>query len=80
MEVRLATARCVQCGLDWNDHLDEAAEHIAKALQADMGAARDQLQLCWAEALKWAGDRPLWKAGAALEDVVFAEQVLHILA
>ena len=80
MEVRLATATCVQCGLDWNDHLDEAAEHIAKALRADMGAARDHLQLWWAEALKWAGNRPIWKAGAALEDVALAEQALHILA
>ena len=80
VEVRLATARCVQCGLDWNDHLDEAAEHIAKALRADVGAARDHLQLWWAEALKCTGDRPVWKAGAALEDVALAEQTLHILA
>ena len=80
VEVRLATARCVQCGLDWNDHLDEAAERIAKALRADMGVAQDHLQLWWAEALKWAGDRPIWKAGVALEDVALAEQALHILA
>ena len=80
VEVRLATTRCVQCGLDWNDHLDEAAEHIAKTLRADMGAAWDHLRLWCAEALKWAGDRPIWKAGAALEDVALAEQALHILA
>ena len=45
-----------------------------------MGAAWDHMQLWWAEALKWAGDRPVWKAGAALEDVALAEQALHILA
>ena len=43
VEVELATTRCVQCGLDWNDHSDEATEHIAKALRADVGAARDHL-------------------------------------
>ena len=31
-------------------------------------------------ALKWAGDRLVWKAGAAREDVVLAEQALHIVA
>ena len=63
VSVRLATARCVQCSLDWNNHLDEAAEHIAKALRADMGAARDHLQLWWAEVLKWASDRPCGRQG-----------------
>ena len=45
-----------------------------------MVAARDHLQLWWAEALKLAGDSPLWKAGAALEQVALAEQALHIVA
>ena len=81
VEVRLATATCVQCRYDRNDHLEEAVGHIAKTVRVDVGAAREIIcSLWWAEALKWAGDRALWKAGAALEDIALAEQALHILA
>ena len=55
------------------DHLDEAAGYITKTLGVDMGAAWDHLQLWWAEAPKWASDRPLRKAGAALEDVASSQ-------
>ena len=78
--VKLATATFGRCGHDWNDHLDEAAGAIAKNPHVGADVVLLHLQMSWAKTLKWAGDRPAWKSGAALEDIALAEQAHHVLS
>ena len=78
--VELATVTCGRCGHDRNDHPDEAAGAIAKNLHVGAAVVLPHLQMWWAETPKWAGDRPAWKSGAALEDIALAERALHVLA
>ena len=78
--MQLAVARCARCGLDWNDHLEAAARHMGRSLKAPAHSVLSLLQAWWAESIKWAVDRPVWKEQAAAADLALAEEALHLLA
>ena len=80
LEMQLAVARCARCGLDWNDHLEAAARHMGRSLKAPADSVLSLLQAWWAESIKWAVDRPVWKEQAAAADLALAEEALHLLA
>ena len=78
--MQLAVARCATCGLDWNDHLQTAARHMGRSLKAAADSVLSLLQAWWAESIKWAVDRPVWKERAAAANLALAEEALHLLA
>ena len=80
LEMQPAVARCARCGLDWNDHLEAAARHMGRSLKAPAGSVLSLLQAWWAESIKWAVDRLVWKEQAAAADLAPAEEALHLLA
>ena len=78
--MRMAVVWCTRCSLDWNNHLESTAGSIGCSL--GVPASKDQPLLggWWVETLKWAIDRPAWKAGVAAQDVTLVEDALHTLA
>ena len=53
---------------------------MGRSLKAPADSVLSLLQAWWAESIKWAVDRPVWKEQAAAADLALAEEALHLLA
>ena len=53
---------------------------MGRSLKAPADSVLSLLQAWWAESIKWAVDRPVWKERAAAADLALAEEALHLLA